>query len=320
MDISSIGGNGPFRSHSPVLQNASPVGAGPISSDAVNDANKGEIAAEKPLPILGAPEVEREEGREEATEKSQHEGPLSPEEKDIVDHLKTVDREVRAHEQAHLSAAGPYATGGASFQFTTGPDGRPYAVGGEVGIDASAESSPQATIQKMQVVRAAALAPANPSAQDMSVAASASATEALARAQLAKEQGANDEASSKANDNDDRSTPEQVAASTANTPPPLGSGDVPVPQSTPARDRPAIEPPGVVPPGSGDRVHLEDLPVLGQGEPLMPAGTSVAERLMERNNVAPFVTDKTSSPVEIATKSYARGAQVESDANVDVVA
>ena len=62
---------------------------------------------------------------------------LSPGEKKQVQKLKNRDREVRAHEAAHLAAAGPYATRGASFSYQKGPDGRQYAVGGEVGIDSS---------------------------------------------------------------------------------------------------------------------------------------------------------------------------------------
>ena len=101
-----------------------------------------------------------------------------------VDKLKQRDTEVRQHEQAHLAAAGPYARGGPTFEYQTGPDGKRYAVGGEVQIDTSpVEGDPQATIQKMQAVRAAALAPAEPSAQDRSVAAKAAAEIQKARAE-----------------------------------------------------------------------------------------------------------------------------------------
>lgn len=99
---------------------------------------------------------------------------LTDEEQAEVDELERRDREVRAHEQAHLSAAGPYAQGGATFEYETGPNGKRYATGGHVNIDASeVKGDPQATIRKMEVVRRAALAPAQPSAQDMKVAAEA---------------------------------------------------------------------------------------------------------------------------------------------------
>lgn len=98
--------------------------------------------------------------------------------------LKARDVEVRAHEQAHLSAAGGYATGGASFSYQKGPDGQSYAVGGEVGIDLSQESDPSATIQKMQTVKRAALAPASPSSTDRQVAAQAEAIASQARQEV----------------------------------------------------------------------------------------------------------------------------------------
>lgn len=115
-----------------------------------------------------------------ADEKGVDQKPLTEEDIRTVTELKTRDAEVRAHEQAHLSAAGQYAAGGASFSYTTGPDGRRYASGGEVPIDIAKEKTPQATILKMRTVRRAALAPANPSSADLSIAAQASTKEAQA--------------------------------------------------------------------------------------------------------------------------------------------
>jgi len=89
----------------------------------------------------------------------------------IVSQLKARDTEVRAHEMAHLSTAGSYARGGMSFTYQTGPDGHRYAIGGEVGIDTSSiPGDPEATLQKAMVIQRAALAPAEPSAQDQKVA------------------------------------------------------------------------------------------------------------------------------------------------------
>lgn len=113
--------------------------------------------------------------------------PLSDEEEAQVEELSQRDREVRAHEQAHQAVGGQYA-GGASYEYEQGPDGQRYAVGGEVSIDVSAESDPEATIAKMRQVRAAALAPAEPSSQDLSVAASAQQAEMQARVELRERQ------------------------------------------------------------------------------------------------------------------------------------
>ena len=111
---------------------------------------------------------------------------LTDEELTEVDELKDRDREVRQHEQAHKAVAGHYG-GSIAYDFQSGPDGRRYAVGGEVPIDISkVAGDPQATLAKMQTVRRAALAPADPSSADRSVAARASQVEHEARAELAR--------------------------------------------------------------------------------------------------------------------------------------
>ncbi|MCW2247525.1 hypothetical protein M2352_003159 [Azospirillum fermentarium] len=100
--------------------------------------------------------------------------------------LEQTDQKVRAHEQAHQAAGGPHA-GGASFTFQKGPDGKNYAVAGEVPIDISRESTPGATITKMDAVKAAALAPADPSSQDRAVAQQAEALKLQAQQEKNKE-------------------------------------------------------------------------------------------------------------------------------------
>jgi len=110
---------------------------------------------------------------------------LSPQQEKVVAQLSARDREVRDHENAHRAAGGALA-GSASYTYATGPDGRSYAVGGEVPIDVSPGKTPRETIERAQQVRAAALAPKQPSGQDVAVAASASSMEAEARAQLAR--------------------------------------------------------------------------------------------------------------------------------------
>ncbi|MFK7795732.1 MAG: putative metalloprotease CJM1_0395 family protein [Gammaproteobacteria bacterium] len=112
---------------------------------------------------------------------------LSQQEVTQLRELRTRDREVRAHEQAHASVAGSLARGGPSYEYQRGPDGRQYAVGGSVSIDTSAVSGdPQATLAKAQQIKRAALAPAQPSSQDRAVAAAATALEANARAELSQ--------------------------------------------------------------------------------------------------------------------------------------
>ena len=114
-------------------------------------------------------------------------GQLSAEEQDQVRQLKAEDRKVRAHEQAHLAAAGGLATSGANYTYQRGPDGVNYAVGGEVSIDTSAGRTPEETLRKAQTIRAAALAPADPSGPDRAIAAEASQMALQASAELAQE-------------------------------------------------------------------------------------------------------------------------------------
>ncbi|TCK03068.1 putative metalloprotease CJM1_0395 family protein [Marinobacterium mangrovicola] len=88
----------------------------------------------------------------------------------IIQELSARDREVRTHEQAHQNAGGAL-TGAASYTYEKGPDGRLYAVGGEVSVQMPSRSGdPQRDIQLARQVVSAALAPAEPSAQDRSVA------------------------------------------------------------------------------------------------------------------------------------------------------
>lgn len=102
--------------------------------------------------------------------------------------LAARDREVRAHEQAHVAAGGALITSGPTYTYQTGPDRRRYAVGGEVGIDTSpVRGDPEATLDKARRIRAAALAPAEPSSQDRQVAARATQMEQSARLEIARE-------------------------------------------------------------------------------------------------------------------------------------
>ena len=97
------------------------------------------------------------------------------------------DREVRTHEQAHAAVGGQYA-GAPTYSFKRGPDGQRYAVSGEVSIDtAPIPNDPEATLRKMEIVLRAALAPIEPSPQDLRVAALAQAQAAQARVELAEQ-------------------------------------------------------------------------------------------------------------------------------------
>lgn len=111
---------------------------------------------------------------------------LSEAEQRQVAELAERDREVRAHEMAHVAAGAGLVTRGASYTYQTGPDGQRYAIGGEVGIDTSPGRSPEESLSKAERIRAAALAPAEPSGQDRQVAAQASRMASDARMEIAR--------------------------------------------------------------------------------------------------------------------------------------
>lgn len=112
---------------------------------------------------------------------------LSAEQERQVQALQQIDRTVRAHEQAHIAAGRGVVTSGANFSYTYGPDGKQYAVGGEVSIDTSPERKPEANIDKGQRIQTAALAPADPSPQDHRVAAIGAGLEEQGYLDLARE-------------------------------------------------------------------------------------------------------------------------------------
>lgn len=113
---------------------------------------------------------------------------LSQEERRRVQQLQQRDREVRAHERAHLMAGRELVVRGASYSYQRGPDDKQYAVGGEVTIDTSpVRGDPQATREKARRIRETALAPAQPSNQDRSVAARATQMAMQARIEILRQ-------------------------------------------------------------------------------------------------------------------------------------
>jgi hypothetical protein len=181
--LPQTGGNGPVPGSDDATREAvrrpptTPVDRGSENADAVSGrsgAGDTETRADKPGQRAGTTSFDPVR--------------LTDEELALVRELAATDREVRAHEQAHAAVGGPYA-GSPSYTYTRGPDGRQYAVGGEVPIDVSpVEGNPEATISKARIVRRAALAPAQPSGQDRSIAARATAMEQQARIELREQE------------------------------------------------------------------------------------------------------------------------------------
>lgn len=151
------------------------------------------------LPLRqNVPKEDNEEGRKNTQEPD--EKALTAAEQKQLRELKARDREVRAHEAAHLIAAGTLAIRGANYTYQRGPDGVQYAVDREVSIDNSpVPGDPEATLDKAQQIRKAALAPAQPSQQDIAVANKATQLAIEARAEINRQNQNNDSEQTSAN-------------------------------------------------------------------------------------------------------------------------
>jgi len=150
-----------------------------------------------------------------------------------IQELQLRDNEVRAHEQAHAAIGGTHA-GSPSYEYETGPNGKKYAVGGEVSIDVSKEATPEETIRKMQTVQAAALAPAEPSAQDRKVAAQAARNIADARAEVVQQNGSSSSnTESKTEGNQAANTQVKATGNGSNSSDNTSNSDVEIPSQMP---------------------------------------------------------------------------------------
>ncbi|MDF1882554.1 hypothetical protein JHD49_01220 [Sulfurimonas sp. SAG-AH-194-C21] len=130
-------------------------------------------------------EQSQEEQKAQESKKSSDPKELSQDEERLVKDLASRDSEVKAHEAAHQGAAGGLA-GAASYTYQQGPDGRMYAIGGEVSISTPSGSTPEETLKNARSLASAALAAGDPSPQDFSVASSARVMEMKALQEIAK--------------------------------------------------------------------------------------------------------------------------------------
>ncbi len=132
----------------------------------------------------------KEETRATDDEDSLNTNPTNLTEQELatLQKLKVRDIEVKNHEQAHQAVGGQYASA-PSYDFERGPDGKNYAVSGEVSIRLPSQADEPAQVIRHadQVIRAA-LAPAEPSAQDRRVAAQATQSKVEAQQRLREQQ------------------------------------------------------------------------------------------------------------------------------------
>lgn len=189
MDIQAAGTNS-YHIYQSALEQGSDLissfpGAGSRTQNRQANQTQTRFNGEKPIDPAAQTQEDEAAREKDQTSQSDTQSTLTRNEKQLVEKLKKVDAEVRAHEMAHIAAGSEYITSGATFSYRKGPDGQNYAVGGEVSIDTSPEpGDPRATLQKMRQVRAAALAPAQPSSQDLKVASNAASQAAKAMAEI----------------------------------------------------------------------------------------------------------------------------------------
>ncbi len=189
--VTYLGTTNALNSKSETYTPASLKEAAQVQTDAKNNGQITDNAVEG----QSSEQQKDAQSDEDNTSSSDSDKNLTEKEQKAVKDLKARDKEVRMHEQAHKSAGGQYA-GSPAFDMTQGPDGQDYATGGHVDIDVTTVANdPQATIAKMAQVKKAALAPAEPSSQDMKVAAKADMIAAAAREELAKNMSAVDSSS-----------------------------------------------------------------------------------------------------------------------------
>ncbi|WP_370298410.1 putative metalloprotease CJM1_0395 family protein [Pontibacterium sp.] len=190
MELNAASALSPPLLSSPTVRPAGETPVQPESTQAVTTSADLEHSA-KPVEKVesGSGSSASTAASEEKKSNSAGSSELTEQELQVVEELEARDREVRQHEQAHANVGGQY-TGAPELEYTRGPDGRMYATSGEVSVDTSAiPNDPEATIEKMRTVIAAALAPAEPSSQDRQVAAKAQALMAEALAELATQDG-----------------------------------------------------------------------------------------------------------------------------------
>ena len=113
-----------------------------------------------------------------------------------VQKLKQREAEVKAHEMAHKLAAGSLA-GPVRYQYTIGPDGKRYIVGGEVPLKVFPGRNPEETLKIARKIKRAALAPLHPSAQDRMVALKATLMEFKALNEIMASKNSEDPSPSK---------------------------------------------------------------------------------------------------------------------------
>lgn len=153
---------------------------------------------------------DHDEHEHEHDNKIKQESELDEAEMRELQELKSRDREVKTHEQAHINASGSIPTSAPSYDYETGPDGQRYAVGGSVSYKMPSTDCPEEQIKLAQQLKRMALAPAQPSSKDRSIAAKATQKESQARQKLAEERAEEAKQAEEKSESDVSSTSKDV--------------------------------------------------------------------------------------------------------------
>ena len=97
--------------------------------------------------------------------------------KRVLDKYKSLDAEVRSHEQTH--AAGAATTAPINYSYQVGPDGKVYASGGSVRFETSIPEDEAAANAKLDKLASAASGPAELSLADAQIARTANLNKML---------------------------------------------------------------------------------------------------------------------------------------------
>lgn len=157
----------------------------PLTKNSKNDETANN---QKDKPALGVSDDSAIKLGKEKQDKSGKPAELSDGDKTTIQEMKAIENEVIAHEQAHKSAGGSIA-GAASYSYAMGPDGKRYISGGEVSIQTPATDDKEKKVKLLDRVKQAALAPAQPSPQDIRVAAGATSEQLQLNAAIQRERG-----------------------------------------------------------------------------------------------------------------------------------
>lgn len=184
-----------------------------ISDSKTQQKNQGEVSVgmnDEASTVSISSEAMELYNTEQSTQ-SESDNELSQKEQQEISQLKITDAKVRAHEHAHKSTAAGLTTSGPNYEYETGPDGQKYAVAGDVNVGYQHSSDPRVNLRNAQKLKAAALAPAEPSSQDRSVARKADMEIAKAQQEIREEENKQTDETSSGSDNE--------ASDTSNTEP-----------------------------------------------------------------------------------------------------